>query len=325
MKEIELKMGFKNKNVNWTLTESFHLLKNYNIKKPRHLGDDIYRSADEVSRKIALMGLSLIKRKGEKRQKVINNILCKHVLTICNYYNKNGKLNMGYIKKIRKKHLPIVKSCFPKVYFNRMEKETEVVNFIEKNKRLPNLKAKNKKEKRLGEFVNNEQYNKRDLIFCAKLEELKIRHGILSKTGEKKPRKEETMKELVKFVKINKRLPTSHAYNKREARLGRFFEASCKRTGILYNKQFVKPYVKLFVKYMTQGVYWKTLGFYKEEFTDIKIKYDENYRANQSVRKKLLQINENRLKRGILPVETIEQHNIDKRQDWYKDIIYNRK
>ena len=155
--KIELEMGIKYKRVKWGVSDTLTIVKNYNLKKYKDMG--LSRHSDKVMRKAQNMKLPLIKRRSDKMQKTINNKIYNYVVTICNHYNKNRRLNMNYVNKINKRHLIVVKNCFPKMCFDRMVRETKVLNFMEENKRSPSLIAKDKKERSLGQFLNNQQYS----------------------------------------------------------------------------------------------------------------------------------------------------------------------
>ena len=259
---IELNIGVKYKRVKWSVSETLTIVKNYNLKKYKDMGLSLH--SDKVRRKAQNMKLPLIKRKSNKMQRKINNKIYNYVVVICNHYNKNRRLNMNYINKINKKHLIVVKNCFPKMCFDRMVRETKVLNFMEENKRSPFLKSKDKTERRIAQFLNNQQYSKKDEMFLDAVELMKAKNGIKSKLGEKKPKADVTMKQLIRFIKKNKRMPIrSGALDKEELRLASYFGNTCLPTGSNPNPELVKPHLNLFLKYMEHPSYTKTKRFFE--------------------------------------------------------------
>ena len=305
-KHIELNVGMKYNVVKWSLEETLTVLKNYNLKKISEYG--LNRSEKSISAKTRLMKLPLIIRRTPTSQKNINNKIYKYVITICHYYNKNRKLNMKYIGKISKKHLVIVKNCLPKAYFNVIMRETIVLDFIDKNKRLPRLNSKNKKEKSLAEFVNIVQYNKKNTLFLSELEKVKLKNGIKSKVGELKPKKEDTINYLIGFIVKNKRIPstTAEGADAYERKLGRFFGSVFRPSGISYDAELIAPFKELVDKYGDNLLYNKSPEYFAEKRRAAKLKT----------------VNERRAKHGISAAKSLEEHYQDRSQPWFKEIVW---
>jgi len=253
---VELKVGFKNNTVSWSLDETLHLIKNYKLMAYKEL--NIKRTTKMITRKVALIKLKNIIRKTRKKQVKINNKICNYIKTICNYYNKNKRLNLNYINKIPKKYRTIVENSFPKAIYGIINKQTEVFRFIEENKRMPSAKAISLRERRLFHFVNMRQYNKTDYIFINKLEEVKFKNSILSKLGEKKPRVDQTIVKLISWIKNNKRMPNTRSANIKERKLAHFFNASCNPNGLNFKKELVVDNIDILTKYMEGNKYYNS-------------------------------------------------------------------
>lgn len=260
---MELNIGMKYHNVKWKVSETLQIIKYYNIKKYGDL--KLNHDIDSIMRKSHTMGLPSIKRKTYTSQVKINNKIHNYVYQICKTYNKKRRLDLDFIDKISPKNLTIVKNSFPKMYFDRMLKETKTLIFIENNKRCPSQKATKKSERSLGGFLNMEQFYKKSLLFLGELEKAKVKNGIKSMVGKKVVKSDETMVELISFVKKNKYIPKGN-FGKtiKERRLGRFYSATCTKNGNNYRSDLTIPHMNFLLQYMEYGGFKKTRQFYKE-------------------------------------------------------------
>ena len=209
------------------------------------------------------MHLTSIRRQSIANQKKINNTVYEHVVYLCEYYNKNHELDMKYFNSIKPVLRKIVENSFPKTYFNVMKRNTAVISFIREHKRMPSHKAKSIVERRIGRYINMEQYYKYNPAFLLKLETVKHVNGIVSRIGDKKIASEKRFKKLIGFIRKNKRMP-SHSKNSdpKELSLANFFNATAARNSFNPKIEWYLANLDEFLPYMDSKLYNRTKYFW---------------------------------------------------------------
>lgn len=252
---MKINHRYLNKNVKHHIEKRYYIIQNYKLKPRKEIAQDVGLSHKQVDRLIDRLKLPLLTQPTEEKQREMNQKICGYIDQIIECYNQTGTLPKI---KINLKYLTCIKQSFPKVLWNVMEKETEVINFINKYRKLPN-KTTNKK---LFAFLNTVQYKKNNIVFINRVNLLKQKYNIKNRIGEKRYKASDTIKELVNFVIEHKRIPTSNGSNY-EQKLRCFFSATCLPGGSNYKPELVKPYANLFKKYMVT-----THRYYNREIMD---------------------------------------------------------
>jgi len=239
---VKINHRYLNKNIKYHIEKRYYIIKHYRLKPYKKIAQDLGLSDKQLHQLINRLKLSLLAQPTEEKQREINQTICGYIDQIIAHYNQTGTLPKI---KINLKYLTCIKQSFPKVLWDVMEKETEVINFINKYHKLPNKMT----NKTLFHFLNIAQYKKTNVIFMKRLNLLKQKYNIKDRTGEKKNKASDTMQELVNFILAHQRIPAINGDNY-ERKMRRFFGATCLPGGSNYKPELVKPYADLFKKYM---------------------------------------------------------------------------